>query len=236
MKITEHVLREDPQRMYVVSYKGSKLYGCVVVPDSKVQGGKVLVRPVHSGVADLVRKSARLSICNLKSLVLETLVVDKNSDLVQGNSKRYKVTKDNVVLRRVKGSKYDVVGGTKIPWCGGLPSDNLLTLRFNDVNKVQGLGWCTEVSLNKSYKHNKKLLEDHFGAKPLELEKPVCKYVVGAEVKISKDSKYFRDNDPTNPKDMVGEILSIKGKINPIRVSWGGVVNTYHKKDLTIEG
>lgn len=60
--------------------------------------------------------------------------------------------------------------------------------------------------------------------------------VVGAKVMIKKSSRWYMGTSTNNPKDTVGEILTIgDGTGLIIRVRWkGGYINSYRYEDLKL--
>lgn len=59
------------------------------------------------------------------------------------------------------------------------------------------------------------------------------KFKKGDRVKISASSKYYRDNESCNPKDVEGFVIKIDGIDLPVFVKWdNGEINSYDDSDL----
>ena len=61
--------------------------------------------------------------------------------------------------------------------------------------------------------------------------------MVGAKVRISKKSRYYKEESPVNPRDVEGVVLRVGKATNDLNidVSWGGgFENSYNKEDLVI--
>lgn len=71
--------------------------------------------------------------------------------------------------------------------------------------------------------------------KPEPVEKPKGVFDVGAKVKISTKSKFYVDDNPTNPKDTIGTIVKVKKGAFGLSVKWpNGLTNSYNKEDLVL--
>lgn len=208
--------------LFVVTHPQSKLFGCVVSVTRVIDLTKAEVTPAHSGVGALLRPRATINFRNLTVVKDKDLVISAENagsvDLLQGYSEKWMITNSQSVLK-VKAigpvsSAVNVLFGDEELRGMLLSNKHLTVLRFKSVDHLLPA---------PPKKQGKKTV------------KP--KTIVGKKVKISKKSKFYLENNPTNPIDLDGEVISEKKSNLGVRVRWSnGCVNAYGKEDLELLG